>query len=154
MTAITTVLPELRRLAAAHRAELEQGWEEQRLERERVERQEAVDFANEYVQQAFPFTLAKVLPASAWVGYPAGDEDESGTHAAAVTHLGEGLFLHCTREQVTADEWQAVLTLLVPCVCGDYREAQPLDDYSLAWELEYCDANRNVCVGVSFGEEL
>ncbi|MFG2144266.1 hypothetical protein ACGFRG_08705 [Streptomyces sp. NPDC048696] len=144
----TSVLSELRRLAAAYRSEIERDWEAQRQARERNQCRGAVDFAIEYMQQAFPQTLDRALPAEAWQGYPVVEDGRPELlRPMAVTYLGEGLFVHCVREPLDADEWQGVLTLLSPCLCGcgAYREVYVGDDYALAWELDHAPGQQAVC---------
>ncbi|MCX5332105.1 hypothetical protein [Streptomyces sp. NBC_00140] len=142
-----TRLRRLLRLAAASRQVVELEWEHEALERIEQQVTMAVHLAGDQTYDAFPDTLARVIEPGEWVGYPALYVDsvdyEWGIAPCAVTYLEEGLWLHHTPGVVPEPQW----TLIVPCVCGRYREVPVTDDYSLARELEHLDAHHDVCFG-------
>lgn len=144
-------LPQLRRLAAASREATELQWERERVERLARERSKAVYDATHSVRIRFPATLAQLLTEGslAFTGYPAlneGDEVDLPVGPCAVAYLGEGVWLYHTEARASGMV-RGRPTLVIPCVCGRYREARVDDDYALARELDHMDANRDVCLG-------
>ncbi|MER5887274.1 hypothetical protein ABT160_25920 [Streptomyces sp. NPDC001941] len=136
-------LAELLALAADYRAAVElrqRREEEERMSRERTDAESSARF---HIQRYFPETLAVVLPQSAWRGYARGSE--SPLAPCAVAHLGEGLWLHHTRNKPFGSA--QLLTLLVPCACGNYRHVALPDQFTLSEELGAVAANRGTCPG-------
>lgn len=144
-----SVMGRLRDLATRSRETVELNWAREREEQQARDRQEATANAASYVRNYFPATLAMVLPDTAWAGHPRLDEAEtqslSVVRPCAVAHLGEGLWIHHTRSRSLSH--RSTATLLIPCVCGNYREAAVDDDYALARELDYLADTRDVCLG-------
>lgn len=144
-----SVMGRLRDLACRSRETGEPNWAREREEQQARDRQEAAANAASYVRDHFPATLAVVLPATAWAGYPRLDEVEteslSTVRPCAVAHLGEGVWIHHTRRRSLGN--RSTATLLIPCVCGNYGEAAVDDDYALARELDYLADARDVCLG-------
>ncbi|MFD9211810.1 hypothetical protein ACFVY9_01585 [Streptomyces sp. NPDC059544] len=142
-----SVMGRLRDLADLSREATELDWVRERKEQQERERQKAVNAAGWYVRNHFPSTLAVVLTATSWQGYPRLDGTETGALTsvppAAVAHLGEGVWIHHTRRRFGG----GTAMLLIPCVCGNYREAAVDDDYALARELDYLADTRDVCLG-------
>jgi len=155
MTDITTrAETRLRRLlafAAQSREAIELEWEQERRERVEAQVRMAVRLADDQTRDAFPDTLARVVQASEWAGHPAlyvdGIDHEWAIAPCAVTYLEEGVWLHHTPTAPPGNPPEPRWTLLVPCVCGDYRELNVCDDYLLARELQHADENRDVCLG-------
>ncbi|AWI30421.1 hypothetical protein [Streptomyces tirandamycinicus] len=144
-----SVMGRLRDLATRSRGTVELNWAREREEQLARDRQEAMASAASYVRNHFPATLAMVLPDTAWAGYPrlgeAETESLSVVRPCAVAHLGEGVWIHHTRSRSVGHHSTA--TLLIPCVCGNYREAPVDDDYTLARELDYLADTCDVCLG-------
>jgi hypothetical protein len=142
-------LPQLRELASASRQATELHWEREQAQRIARQRNKAVDDAIHNVKSSFPNTLGKLLTEGhiGFTGYPEPDEMPGGP--CAVAYLGEDVWLHHTEVR---DTYSMVVrgraTLLIPCRCGRYREVRVDDEYALARELEFMDANRDVCVGM------
>lgn len=144
-----SVMGRLRDLATRSRETVELNWAREREEQQAHDRQEATANAASYVRNHFPATLALVLPATAWAGYPRLDGVETESldvvWPCAVAHLGEGVWIHHTRHRSV--DHHSTATLLIPCACGNYREAAVDDDYALARELDYLADTRDVCLG-------
>ncbi|NGN63884.1 hypothetical protein G5C51_08180 [Streptomyces sp. A7024] len=134
-------LPQLRELAAAYTARVEKEREEEEREQlrsqraqESADRQCAAARAAEYVEYCFPETLARVLPAEDWVGYPQLHVDVHGKRAdkCAVAYLGDGLFLRYISRSRHADGYfdgyVDVMELIQPCACGNYIEHLDITD--------------------------
>ncbi|MBT2367143.1 hypothetical protein J7E88_17970 [Streptomyces sp. ISL-10] len=142
-----SVVGRLRDLAARSREATELDWVRERKDRHERERQEAVRGADWYVRNHFPSTFALVLTATSWQGYPRLDDTETealtSIPPAAVAHLGEGVWIHHTRRRFGG----GMATLLIACVCGNYREAAVDDDYALAREMDYLADTHDVCLG-------
>lgn len=83
---------------------------------ENEQRTDAETAAAHHIYQAYPYSLAQVLEATDWQGYP-GWEGDGGRRleASAVAWLDGGLWLHHTLH-ITEDARDA-LTLIVPCTC-------------------------------------
>ncbi|MET8808145.1 hypothetical protein [Streptomyces sp. NPDC004546] len=153
---IDTTTPEtrLRRLlalAAASREAVELEWEREKRERIEAQIQVAMQLAEDQTQEAFPDTLAQVVQADEWAGYPAlyidGIEYEWAIGPCAVSYLDEGVWLHHALASQPGSMPEPCWTLLVPCVCGNYRGVTVSDDYSLARELQHLTDHRDVCFG-------
>ncbi|MEU1782034.1 hypothetical protein ABZ545_21475 [Streptomyces abikoensis] len=111
------VLLTLLSLASDYRRQVEAAWDEERREKEAIERQAAVERASDFAALHFPHTLAKALPAQAWQGYPSGGESHE---PMATAYLGAGAFLiHGTEyDGDRPDGLRGFLVLLHPCPCG------------------------------------
>ncbi|WP_051845497.1 hypothetical protein [Streptomyces sp. NRRL S-813] len=83
------------------------------------QRDDAETTAAHHVYTAYPNTLAQVVDAMDWQGYPALRQDGVRVlKASAVAWLGGGLWLHHTQHITEQDGARDVLTLIVPCTCG------------------------------------
>lgn len=131
------VLPELTALAAQTRASLRAQVEAEqaaadlvRREREAAERAGAEAAAQDLAAYGFPGTLAHVVSAEMWRGYPgASSSPWAKTMPSAVAYLGASTFLHYTE---TPDD-DCVMTLLQPCTsCGARMEHRLWDDIELS----------------------
>ncbi|WP_262063961.1 hypothetical protein [Streptomyces sp. STR69] len=146
-----TRLRRLLRLASQSREVIELEWEREKRERIEAQRQMAVRLADDQTQDAFPDTLARVVQADDWAGYPAlyvdGIDYEWAIAPCAVTYLDEDAWLHHTLTSQPGCMPEPRWTLIVPCVCGDYREVAVSDDYGLARDLQHIDDHRDVCFG-------
>jgi hypothetical protein len=86
---------------------------------EEEQRDDAETAAAHHVYNAYGYSLAQILDAMSWQGYPA--VHESGRQrweASAVAWLDGGLWLHHTLHITEADGASDVLTLIVPCTCN------------------------------------
>jgi hypothetical protein len=90
---------------------------------ETEQRDDAETAAAHYVYRAYPYSLAQVVDAMAWQGYPsftgAGDRRHE---PAAVAWLDGGAWLHHTLRLSERDGAVDVLTMIVPCTCGRYTD--------------------------------
>lgn len=134
-----TPLVRLRTLAAEHREKLEteaveRQREVERLQREAEDRQRRAieQDADEYVTLAFPATLAHVVSADAWQGYP-GDDSSRAHGPSAVAYLGDDVWLHYTD---LSGAWPT-LTLLQPCIhCHRHAEEGLYGDDDVVYVLD------------------
>ncbi|GHF42481.1 hypothetical protein GCM10010218_24540 [Streptomyces mashuensis] len=124
-------LPALLALAAEYQQQVEAAWAYERKQREVQERRDVVARAAACVARDFPNTLARVLTAGSWTGYPSGSEGP----AMAVAPLGAGLFLLRVTER-GLDGPPDELFLLCPCPCGKYVEVLVDSEYDLAFVLD------------------
>ncbi|MET8411096.1 hypothetical protein ABZV34_23840 [Streptomyces sp. NPDC005195] len=86
---------------------------------EEEQRQDAEMAAAHHVYGVYGVSLAQVVGADDWQGYPAvTDEGTRHWEASAVAWLDGGLWLHHTLLITEADGAANVLTLIVPCTCG------------------------------------
>ncbi|GHB68036.1 hypothetical protein GCM10010377_68690 [Streptomyces viridiviolaceus] len=86
---------------------------------EEEQRDDAETTAAHHVYSAYPHSLAQVVEAMDWRGYPALRPDGyKDFEPSAVAWLDGGLWLHHTLHITEADGAQDVLTLIVPCTCG------------------------------------
>ncbi|MFD8034676.1 hypothetical protein ACFV3F_39280 [Streptomyces sp. NPDC059717] len=150
-TAPETRLRRLLALATASREAVELEWESEK--RERIEHQVsmAIRVAIDQTYCTFPDALARVVQDDDWAGYPAlyidGIDHEWAIAPYAVTYLDEGIWLHHTLVSQPGFLPDGRWALIVPCVCGNYREVAVSDDYLLARELQHIDDHRDVCFG-------
>ncbi|MDL5206538.1 hypothetical protein [Streptomyces sp. ALI-76-A] len=81
--------------------------------------EDAVTAAAHHVYTAYPDTLATVLEAMDWHGYPALRAAGTGSYEpSAVAWLDGGVWLHHTLRLSERDGASDILTLVVPCTCG------------------------------------
>ena len=99
------------------------------------ERRMAAEQAASYVRRAFPVTLNRVLTAYSWAGHrglaPAETDGFTAIRPCATAYLGDGYWLHHATAGLASKD---VLTLYVPCSCGNY------DIHRLDTELDLADA--------------
>lgn len=152
------ILPALRELATASREATELDWQRERAEQLAIERREAVRAAGACMSMDFPATLAPLIQEADWTGYSSLEPREYGvqpTATCAVVSLGEGVWLHHADVRGPyVGSLRGQITLLIPCACGNYRQAPVDDDYALARELEYADATRTVCLGLCTADDV
>ncbi|MGW2690182.1 hypothetical protein ACWC6I_44440 [Streptomyces sp. NPDC001414] len=83
------------------------------------QRDDAETTAAHHVYYAYPDTLAGVVDAVDWQGYPSVTLDGGRRlEPSAVAWLDGGAWLHHTLNITVDDGAQDVLTLIVPCTCG------------------------------------
>jgi hypothetical protein len=85
---------------------------------EEEQRDDAETAALHHIYNTYSYSLAQVVDAAAWKGYPALHEDGRRREASAVAWLDGGLWLHHTLRITEADGAIDTLTLIVPCTCG------------------------------------
>ncbi|MGV9290986.1 hypothetical protein [Streptomyces sp. NPDC003719] len=85
---------------------------------EEEQRDDAETTAAHHVYNAYPHSLAQVIEAMDWRGYPAQRDGVCDLEPSAVAWLDGGLWLHHTLRISEADGARDVLTLIVPCTCG------------------------------------
>ena len=142
-----SVLPELAALAAetlaSYRAQVdaeETSADLVRREREAAERAE-IEAAAQGLANCFSDTLARVVSAEMWRGYPSGSGSSwVESMPSAVAYLGGSTFLHYTE---TPDD-DCVMTLLQSCAsCGARMDDRLWDDIELAACLSSDDRPRS-----------
>ncbi|WP_415939997.1 hypothetical protein [Streptomyces sp. 039-1] len=82
------------------------------------QRDDAEVAAAHHVYNEFGFSLARVLDADDWTGYPAVSDHGTRWQASAVAWLDGGLWLHHTVRIPEVGPGSDILTLVVPCTCG------------------------------------
>ncbi|MET8102732.1 hypothetical protein ABZV29_40930 [Streptomyces sp. NPDC005236] len=82
------------------------------------QREDAATAAAHHVYYAYASTLARVVDAIDWQGYPAATGDDRRHEPSAVAWLDGGAWLHHTLRITEQDGATDVLTLIVPCTCG------------------------------------
>ncbi|MEU3663976.1 hypothetical protein AB0E77_30155 [Streptomyces sp. NPDC032940] len=85
---------------------------------EEEQRDDAETTAAHHVYTAYPHSLAQVIEAMDWPGYPAKRDGVCDLEPSAVVWLDGGLWLHHTLHISEADGARDALTLIVPCTCG------------------------------------
>ncbi|MFF3420290.1 hypothetical protein ACFYW9_37360 [Streptomyces sp. NPDC002698] len=100
------------------------------------QRDEAETAAAHHLYNDFPYSLAQVVDAIDWRGYPAVREaGQRLWEASAVAWLDGGLWLHHTLRSAEDDGASDVLTLIVPCTCGRGYTDITLDCEDLLMEI-------------------
>ncbi|MFJ3229240.1 hypothetical protein ACIPJS_38650 [Streptomyces sp. NPDC086783] len=100
------------------------------------QRDEAETAAAHHVYHSYGYSLAQVVDAVAWQGYPAVHEDgHRRWEASAVAWLDGGLWLHHTLRVTETDGAIDVLTLIVPCTCGRGYVDITLDSEDVLMEI-------------------
>ncbi|MFJ4633898.1 hypothetical protein [Streptomyces sp. NPDC088847] len=90
---------------------------------ETEQRDNAETAAAHYVYRAYTYSLAQVVEAMDWQGYPSYTGADGHRHEpAAVAWLDGGAWLHHTLRLSEADGAVDVLTMVVPCTCGRYTD--------------------------------
>lgn len=83
------------------------------------QRDDAETAAAHHIYNAYPDTLAQVIDANDWHGYPSVTGEGGRRHEpAAVAWLDGGAWLHHTLRITEHDGALDILTLTVPCTCG------------------------------------
>jgi hypothetical protein len=98
------------------------------------QREDAVTAAAHYVYNVYPATLGRVLEAMDWTGHPALHSPGFSFEPAATAWLDGGLWLHHTL-RISEDGAFDVLTLIVPCTCGDGYTDIVLDSEDMLIEI-------------------
>ncbi|MFE1056992.1 hypothetical protein [Streptomyces rochei] len=99
------------------------------------QRDDAETTAAHHVYTAYPHSLAHVIDAMDWRGYPALRDGIHDLEPSAVAWLDGGLWLHHTLHISEVGGARDVLTLIVPCTCGHGYVDIPLDTEDVLLEI-------------------